>query len=95
MIHMITEPAQTDEAIERRQAPRTAFGGKPVVPVETPLEGEPIMACLMDVSQTGACLLFPPDIEVPHTFKMDWDETSHEAQVVWQKGSVAGVRFTS
>ena len=94
MIHMITEVAQTDEAIERRQAPRTAFGGKPVVPVET-LEGETFMACLMDVSQTGACLLFPPDIEVPRTFKMHWDETFHEAQVVWQKGSVAGVRFTS
>ena len=92
MIHMITEVKQTDGGIERRASPRTAFG-KRVVRVETP-DTESIMACILDVSQSGARLLFPPDVDVPMNFRIDLDQRLRQARVVWQKGSVAGVSFS-
>ena len=91
MIHLITEVTQTDQFIERRQAPRTAFG-KPVVSVE--LEGEPMMVCVLDVSESDACLLFPPEVNVPPNFKIDLKEKPRLAQVVWQRGSVVGVSLS-
>ena len=91
MIHLITEVTHTDQFIERRKAPRTAFG-KPVVSVE--LEGEQVMVCVLDVSVSGACLLFPPEIDVPLNFKIDLEEKPHLAQVVWQRGSVFGVTLS-
>ena len=92
MIHLITEVTQTDQGIERRQAPRTAFG-KPVVSVE--LEGESIMACVLDVSDSGACLLFPPEVDVPLHFKIDLNEKPRYAQVVWKRGAVVGVSLSA
>ena len=79
--------------IEHRKSPRTAFGGKSVIQVEIPGR-EPIMACLWDLSLTGACLLFPADVHVPDVFKLNFDEISRQAQIVWRKESFVGVRFT-
>ena len=91
MIHMITEVKQTDGGIDRRASPRTAFG-KRIVRVET-ADTESIMACVLDVSQSGA-RLFPPDVDVPMNFKIDLDQGLREARVVWQRGSFAGVSFS-
>ena len=62
-----------------------------MVPVE--LEGEPMMVCVLDVSESGACLLFPPEVNVSPNFKIDLKKP-RLAQVVWQRGSVVGVSLS-
>jgi hypothetical protein len=81
------------KGMERRGAPRTAFGGKSVVQIE--VSGcEPIMACLWDLSSTGACLLFPTHIHAPDIFKINFDKMPRQARVIWRKESFVGVAFT-
>ena len=83
--------ARQTNGMDRRKAPRTAFG-KPVVRIEV-IGREPIMACVVDVSEGGACLLFAADIHVPDVFNITFDTVPRQAQVMWRKESFVGVRF--
>ena len=83
--------ARQTSGIDRRKAPRTAFG-KPVVRIEVGGR-EPIMACVVDVSEGGACLLFAADIHVPDVFKITFDNVPRRARVMWSKESFVGVKF--
>jgi len=82
----------TDNNSDRRRTQRTAFG-KQVVQVEA-ADRAPIMACLWDLSEDGACLLFAADIHVPDTFKINFDDVPRLAQVMWRRETFVGVRFT-
>jgi len=82
----------TDNNSDRRRTQRTAFG-KQVVQVEA-ADRAPIMACLWDLSEDGACLLFAADIHVPDTFKINFDDVPRLAQVMWRREAFVGVRFT-
>ena len=84
--------ARQTSGIDRRNAPRTAFG-KPVVRIEV-LGREPIMACVVDISEGGACLIFAVDVHVPDAFQINFDNAPRQAQVMWRKESFVGVRFT-
>jgi hypothetical protein len=43
------------------------------------------MACVWDVSGTGACLIFAADVHVPVTFTIDFGDRPVTAQVMWRK----------
>ena len=77
--------------IEQRGAPRTAFG-KPVVGISM-VDREPLSACVVDISQTGARLLFAADVHVPAVFTIDFD-IPRQAQVMWRREAFVGVKFT-
>jgi hypothetical protein len=79
--------------IEQRNSPRTAFGGKPVVQIGI-ANREPLMACVWDVSRTGACLIFAADVHVPAVFTIDFGDMPVKAQVMWRKETFVGVKFT-
>jgi hypothetical protein len=83
--------ARQTNGIDRRTSPRTAFG-KPVVRIEV-AGREPIMACVVDISESGACLLFATNIHVPDVFKITFDNVSRRARVMWRKESFVGVKF--
>ena len=78
--------------IERRRAPRTAFG-KPVVQISM-VDRKPLSACVVDVSQTGACLLFADHVHVPSVFTIEFDDLPRQAQVMWRRQAFVGVKFT-
>jgi len=71
--------ARQTSGIDRRNAPRTAFG-KPVVRIEV-LGREPIMACVVDISEGGAvcssplrftCLMLFKSISTMHRAKLKY-----------------------
>ena len=77
--------------IERRNAPRTAFGNWPV---RIKVDGhEPVIACVWDVSPLGARLLVPADTDLPAVFKIDFDGIPRLAEVRWRRDSFVGVRL--
>ena len=78
--------------VERRNAPRRTAFGRPVVQIRM-VDREALMACVVDISQTGARLLFAADDYVPDVFTIDFD-IPRQAQVVWRKDAFIGVRFT-
>ena len=84
--------ATNSNGIERRGAPRTAFG-KPVVGISM-VDREPLSACVVDVSRTGACLLFAADVHVPAVFTIDFGNMLRHAQVMWHREALVGVKFT-
>jgi hypothetical protein len=43
-------------------------------------ERGPVSCCIWDMSSRGACLLVPPDVPLPHSFKMEVDQTWRVAQ---------------
>ena len=78
--------------IERRRAPRTAFG-KPGVQISI-VGRKPLSACVVDVSQTGACLLFADHVHVPSVFTIEFDDLPRQARVMWRRETFVGVKFT-
>ena len=54
---------------------------------------EPIMACVVDISDGGACLLFATNMHVPDVFKIFFDNVSRRSRVMWRKESFVGVKF--
>lgn len=56
-----------------------------------------IDCAILNVSQSGACLLIPRDTAVPVRFElvMDPDPTSRACAVVWREGARVGVTFAT
>ena len=78
--------------VERRNAPRREAFGRPVVQIRM-VDREALMACVVDISKTGARLLFAAGDYVPAVFTIDFD-IPRQAQVMWRKDAFIGVRFT-
>ena len=78
--------------IERRASLRTAFG-KPVVEISMVDRGR-LSACVVDISQTGACLLFSDHVHVPSVFTIEFDDLPRQAEVMWRREAFVGVKFT-
>ncbi len=79
-------------ASERRTSRRVSVGNM-VVRVD-PCDGrEPILCCVWDLSLEGACLMLPPDLELPEDFRVRVDGELLEAHVVWRRWSHLGVKF--
>jgi len=84
--------AATEQWTERRQERRTDVGNV-VALVDLCDERGPVSCCIWDMSSRGACLLVPPDVPLPHSFKMEVDQTWRVASVVWRRWSHVGVQF--
>lgn len=81
-----------EQPSERRTSRRVSVGNM-VVRVD-PCDGrEPIMCCVWDLSLEGACLMLPPDLQLPDNFQVRVDGELREAQVVWRHWSHLGVKF--
>ncbi len=84
------EPAELSS--ERRVSRRVSVGNM-VVRVD-PRDGrEPILCCVWDLSLEGACLLLPPDVELPDRIQVRFDGELREAEVTWRRWSHVGVKF--
>ena len=62
-----------------------------------PQRGIAIDCTVMDISETGARLTFPSRIILPRKFKLHLATPTREIDVtvIWQKGTLAGVRFAT
>jgi hypothetical protein len=76
---------------DRRKEPRRQIGNG-VVDVDL---GDSIVlaCCLWDVSTEGACLLVPPDVELPNFFKIKVEREWRLATVVWRQSLQVGIEF--
>ena len=81
------------EAVERRSEQRISVGNE-VVLVDLCDGRGPVTCCMWDVSEGGACVMIPPDVSVPQSFKLLIGERWRKAGVVWRRWSHVGVRFT-
>lgn len=77
---------------DRRKTPRTSFGNV-VARVDACDGREPILCCLWDLSAEGACLMLPPEAQLPPTFDLMLDDATHRVTIMWRHWSHVGVRF--
>lgn len=55
---------------------------------------EPAIVCkILDISYTGAKLIFWPENPLPDTFVLHTGYTKHYAKVVWRRKNQVGVEF--
>ena len=76
---------------ERRAQPRIEVGNRTAV-VDFCDGLEEMTVCVWDVSAKGACLLVPPDLNIPNTFKIKIDDW-RKVTVVWRRWSHVGIQF--
>jgi hypothetical protein len=78
---------------ERRKNPRvlTLKTGK----LSISNRASAIDCAILDISDTGACLLVPADAEVPGSFSLaiDGDQEPHYCTMKWKRGARLGVEF--
>ena len=87
--HM-AELAQVDD---RRDAPRIELEGRYSMRLD-PCDGRETLTCaLLDYSVTGVRLQLPDDVALPTQVKVLVGELSHNARIVWRKGTTVGVDF--
>jgi hypothetical protein len=80
------------DTAEQRSEPRTNIGNEVIV--VDPCDGRGyVICCIWDISKRGACLMVPPDVAVPHSFKILVDEQWKKAGVVWRRWSHVGIQF--
>ena len=80
------------DTAERRSEPRMNIGNQ-VVLVDLCDGRDHVTCCVWDVSNRGACLMVPPDVSVPHSFKILVGERWRKAGVVWRRWSQVGIQF--
>ena len=89
VMHNAADPVN----VERRQHRRVNVGTM-VVSID-PRDGrDSIQCCVWDLSVSGACLMAPPDTEIPKMFGILIDGVPHDAHVVWRTWTHVGVRFS-
>jgi hypothetical protein len=79
-------------SVDRRREPRLQVGNQVVLIDLCNGRGE-VTCCMWDISTRGACLMIPPDVSMPHTFKIILDNCRYTARVVWRRWSYVGVEF--
>ena len=79
-------------AAERRSEPRVNIGNQVVLVDLCDGRGH-VTCCIWDISQRGACLMVPPDVTVPHSFKMFYADRWRQVGVVWRRWNQAGIQF--
>jgi hypothetical protein len=83
----VTEPA------DRRDAPRAELDGRYSMRLD-PCDGRaPINCALLDYSVTGVRLQLPEHVALPEQLQVLVGELSHNARIVWRKGTTIGVDF--
>jgi hypothetical protein len=77
---------------ERRSEPRLNIGNEAVLVDLGDGRGK-ITCCIWDISAIGACLMVPPDLSMPHTFKILLETGARNAVVVWRHVAHVGIKF--
>lgn len=81
------------EVTDRRDAERVDVDGRYSMRLD-PCDGrEPIVCSLKDFSVTGVRLELPEDVELPAEVHVLVGPLSHNARIVWRKGTLVGVDF--
>ena len=81
------------ELADRRDAPRTELDGRYSMRLD-PCDGRgPLTCALLDYSVTGVRLQLPEDVALPAQVQVLVGELSHNARIVWRKGTTVGVDF--
>ena len=81
------------ELADRRDAPRIDVDGRYSMRLD-PCDGRgPIICALLDYSVTGVRLELPEDMALPAQVQVLIGELSHNARIVWRKGTTVGVDF--
>jgi hypothetical protein len=83
---------QALQTTDRRSEPRTGLDNA-VVQLDACDGRKPILCCILDISNKGACLLLPANICLPLGFKLNIEDTWRPTKVVWRKWGFVGVRF--
>jgi hypothetical protein len=77
---------------DQRKTPRVPIGN--LVAELDLLDGnEHVLVCIWDLSLGGACLMVPPDINLPEQFDLYIDGLRHPVKKVWQSWCYAGVHL--
>ena len=82
----------TMELVERRGEPRLNIGNQ-VVGLDLGGGLDAISCCVWDISRSGACLMIPPDMCIPHTLRVFLEGGPRTAEVVWRMWSHVGIKF--
>lgn len=81
------------EVADRRTAPRVEVDGRYTVRLDAS-DGRGAMTCsLLDYSVTGVRLQLPEDVALPAEVQIVIGELSHNARIVWRRGTIIGVDF--
>jgi hypothetical protein len=88
VLKMIAQQPHNDQ----RKTPRFPIGN--LVAELDLLDGnEPVLVCIWDLSLGGACLMVPPDLELPAQFDLYIDGLCHPVEKIWQRWCYAGVHL--
>ena len=91
--HSMQTNPQTQELDDRRDAPRVDVEGRYTMRLD-PCDGRAAITCsLLDFSVTGVRLELPEDVALPAQIQIVIGELSHNARIVWRKGTTVGVDF--
>jgi hypothetical protein len=54
-----------------------------------------IDCAILNISQSGACILVPPEADIPQSFDLsvDPDDTVYRCETVWKAGPKIGLTF--
>jgi PilZ domain len=79
--------------LERRREPRRLI--LKTGTIRPPGDRNPIDCAIFDLSKGGACLVVPPETDVPETFELaiDPERRSRACRVRWQSSNKIGVAF--
>lgn len=82
----------TSEQIERRRSARSRIGHY-VLRIDLGDDRDLISCVVWDMSEVGARLLLPADIELPGEVNVVIGNVTHRARVVWSKNRQVGLEF--
>lgn len=78
--------------VDRRKTPRVPLGNL-VGEVDLRNGQARITVCVWDLSAGGACLMVPPELQVPQVFDLCIDGRTHPVQKIWHHWAYVGVRL--
>jgi hypothetical protein len=85
--------AELAQVADRRDAPRIELEGRYSMRLD-PCDGRgPLTCALLDYSVTGVRLELPEDVALPAQVQILVGELSHNARIVWRKGTTVGIDF--
>ena len=80
------------DAVERRSEPRIRMGKQPVL--VDPSDGREHVTCyICDISRRGACIITPPGICLPYSFKIFVEGRWRNVVTVWDRWPQVGMQF--
>lgn len=80
------------DATDRREQPRQWISDESIL-IDLQDGRGPITCRIWDISAIGARILVPPDVALPHSFRIHLKNEWQIAHVIWRRDWHAGIRF--